>query len=89
MLRLSLEEARGLVLAAQGLLDPPPRAPGRPEVRDTIARLGAVQLDAISVVARTQYLVLWSRLGPYDPAALDAALYPDRAVFEYWSHAAS
>jgi hypothetical protein len=89
MLRLSLEEARGLVLAAQGLLDPPPHAPGPPEVRDTIARLGAVQLDAISVVARTQYLVLWSRLGSYDPAALDAALYPDRSVFEYWSHAAS
>lgn len=88
-LRLSIEEARGLMLAAQGLLDPPPAAPGPAEVRATVERLGAVQIDAISVVARSQYLVLWSRLGAYDAALLDAALYPERATFEYWSHAAS
>lgn len=88
-LRLSLEEARGLMLAAQGLLDPPPAAPGPAEVRTTVERLGAVQIDAIGVVARSQYLVLWSRLGAYDAALLDAALYPERATFEYWSHAAS
>jgi uncharacterized protein YcaQ len=87
--RLSLGEARGLMLVAQGLLDPPPAEPGPDEVRSTVERLGAVQIDAISVVARTQYLVLWSRLGAYDPGLLDALLYPERAVFEYWAHAAS
>ena len=88
-LRLDLAEARGVMLAAQGLLDPPAAAPDAAAVRATIERLGAVQLDAINVVARSPYLVLWSRLGAFDPAALDEALHPRRRVFEYWSHAAS
>ncbi|MFI5273910.1 MAG: winged helix-turn-helix domain-containing protein [Ktedonobacterales bacterium] len=88
-LRLSVTEARGLMLAAQGLLEPPAGAPELAHVQATIERLGAVQIDTISVVARSQYLVLWSRLGRYDPALLDALLAPRRAIFEYWSHAAS
>ncbi len=88
-LRLSIEEARGLMLATQGLLDPPPAAPGHQDVRATIERLGVLQIDTISVVERTQYLALWSRLGPYDRDLLDRLLYPGRAVFEYWGHAAS
>ncbi|HEV7129322.1 MAG TPA: crosslink repair DNA glycosylase YcaQ family protein [Ktedonobacterales bacterium] len=87
--RLSLAEARGLMLAAQGLLDPPEPEPDRARVQATIERLGVLQVDTISVVERTQYLVLWSRLGAYDPALLDALLHPHRATFEYWSHAAS
>jgi len=58
-------------------------------VRAEIERLGVVQVDTISVVARSQYLVLWSRLGPYDPTLLDALHSPHRGIFEYWSHAAS
>ena len=106
-LRLTLDEARGLMLAAQGLwrnpaesatlLSPLPVGEGLgvrfpatvADVRAEIERLGAVQIDTISVVARSQYLVLWSRLGPYDPALLDALHSPHRAIFEYWSHAAS
>ena len=87
--RLTLDEARGLMLAAQGLLDPPAPAPGIGQVRATIERLGVVQVDTISVVERTQYLVLWSRLGAYNPTYFDALLHPDRHIFEYWSHAAS
>lgn len=86
---LGEDEARGLMLAAQGLLDAPPRAPRIDDVARTVERLGAVQIDTISVVERSQYLVLWSRLGAYDPSLLDALLYPRRTVFEYLSHAAS
>src|SRR2546423_15214873 len=89
MLHLSIDEARGVALAAQGLLEAPPPRPGMDDVHEAIERLGAVQIDTISVVERSQYLVLWSRLGSYDPGLLDALLYPQRAVFEYWSHAAS
>lgn len=88
-IRLSLDEARGLMLAAQGLLDPPEPAPDLARVQATIERLGVVQVDTISVVERSQYLVLWSRLGAYDATLLDTLLYPRRAIFEYWSHAAS
>jgi uncharacterized protein len=88
-MRLTRDEACGVMLAAQGLLDPPPEAPGLDDVRATIERLGVVQVDTISVVERSQYLVLWSRLGAYDAGYLDALVYPQRAIFEYWSHAAS
>jgi len=98
-LALSIDEARGLALAAQGLFDPLPSvasgvagalsAVTSADVEAVIERLGVVQIDTISVVQRSQYLVLWSRLGAYDPALLDHLLYPQRSVFEYWSHAAS
>ncbi len=52
-----------------------------------IRRMGALQIDSISVVARSPYLVLWSRLGEYDPILLEELL-PRRRIFEYWSHAA-
>ncbi len=88
-LGLSLDEARGLMLAAQGLLEPPRDYVSMQDVHDTIEQLGVVQVDTINVVERSQYLVLWSRLGAYDASHLDALIYPHRRVFEYWSHAAS
>jgi uncharacterized protein YcaQ len=89
VIELTREEAGLLVQAAQGLLEPPAGRAGLDDVRATVERLGAVQIDTISVVQRSQYLVLWSRLGAYDPALLDRLLYPERATFEYWGHAAS
>jgi uncharacterized protein YcaQ len=49
--------------------------------------MGVLQIDSISVVARSPYLVLWSRIGAYDPIWLDELL-AEGAIFEYWSHAA-
>jgi uncharacterized protein YcaQ len=78
------------MLSAQGLFERP--APGQiceADLLDLIERLGVVQIDTINVVERTQYLVMWSRLGPYDAGMLDALHHPRRQTFEYWSHAAS
>src|SRR5690348_10961346 len=86
---LSREEARGVMLAAQSLLDPPQPKPGVADVQAMVERLGVVQIDTINVARRSQYLVLWSRLGAYAEANFDALLYPRRAIFEYWAHAAS
>ncbi|WIG57373.1 MAG: hypothetical protein OJF49_000117 [Ktedonobacterales bacterium] len=77
------------MLAAQGLLDRPLVVPSLDEVRGVIDQLGVVQIDTINVIERSQYLVLWSRLGAYDATLLDTLLHPKRGVFEYWSHAAS
>lgn len=52
-------------------------------------QLNVVQLDAISVVERTQFLVPFSRLGSYDRDLLHGLTGPNGEVFEYWAHAAS
>jgi uncharacterized protein YcaQ len=54
-----------------------------------MGQLGTIQLDAVNVLARTQFLVPFSRLGPYDPAALRSLSEPQGSWFEYWGHAAS
>ncbi|HEX5503828.1 MAG TPA: crosslink repair DNA glycosylase YcaQ family protein [Thermomicrobiales bacterium] len=86
-MELSLAGARALHLGAQGLLAPGCGPAGKANVLAAIRRMGALQIDAINVVARSQYLVLWSRLGRYDAAWLDELL-AEGCLFEYWAHAA-
>ena len=52
-------------------------------VLDTVRRLGYLQIDPISTVAPPQKLVLWSRLGRYDPAELERLLWQDRQLVEW------
>lgn len=54
-----------------------------------LQRLGAVQIDAVNVLVRAQYLPFFSRLGPYDPRVLDRLTYERGEAFEYDAHAAS
>src|SRR5438874_7664738 len=86
-MRLSLAAARALHLAAQGLDQPPSAQARKEDVLAAIRRMAGLQIDTISVVARSPYLVLWSRLGEYEPRWLDELL-AEGALFEYWSHAA-
>jgi uncharacterized protein len=85
---LSAAQARRIAIAAQGLGARRPARPGRREVRRSITTIGALQLDAINVVARTQFLVLFSRIGAYDVGHLHALSGPGGELFEYWGHAA-
>ncbi len=87
--RISMDEARALAVIAQGLDEPASGPPSKSAIMETIRRIGCLQIDTISVVARSHYLVLWSRLGQYDPALVDELHHPDRLLFEYWGHAAS
>ena len=83
---MSADEARRLGLAAQGLLGAPDRRGG---VGALLVRLGAVQLDTISVLARSHELVPYARLGPVGRRAVEGAYWSRPATsFEYWSHAA-
>ncbi len=74
-------------MAAQGLLVPPTKAPSRAGLRSTIARMALLQIDTIHVVARSPYLVLFSRLGAYPRAWLEETLAAGH-VFEIWAHEA-
>ncbi len=52
-------------------------------VLDTVRRLGFLQMDPIATVATPQRLVLFSRLGAFDPTELDRLLWKERKLFEY------
>ncbi|MGW2251414.1 winged helix-turn-helix domain-containing protein [Kitasatospora sp. NPDC001660] len=82
---LSADEARRIALRAQGLLGAPDRRAG---VRGVLRHLGAVQLDTISVLARSHELVPYARLGAVGRPAVEAAYWGHGTSFEYWSHAA-
>ena len=86
-LQLSIHGARALHLAAQGLLQPRRRKAVKDDVLDAIRRMEMLQIDTINVVARSPYLVLWSRLGDYRPEWLDELLAEGK-LFEYWAHEA-
>lgn len=86
-MQLSHKQARALMIAAQGLNERPTAHPTKDNVLETIKRMGTLQIDTINVVARSPYLVLWSRLGNYKPQWLDELLAEGK-LFEYWSHAA-
>jgi uncharacterized protein YcaQ len=49
--------------------------------------MSLLQIDTINIVARSPYLVLFSRLGAYSPQWLDNALSTGE-LMEYWAHEA-
>jgi len=85
---LSLANARGVALSALGFADPRPVRPTVRHLRDVIARLGLLQIDYVNVLVPAQYQVPFSRLGPYDRAALDDLVYRRRECAEQWAHEA-
>ena len=61
----------------------------RPPMLDIIRDLGCLQIDPIRKVERPHNLMLYSRMGNYPLEALEDLRWKERAVFEYWAHAAS
>ena len=86
-LKLTPDDVRLLTLQAQGLIGTQARVGGVPAM---LRRLGAVQLDTISVLARSHELVAYARLGAISRSVIERAYWHPRTAnaFEYWSHAA-
>jgi uncharacterized protein len=84
---LTRDEVRKITLRAQGFLGAAGRRGG---VAGMMRRIGAVQLDTISVLARSHELVAYARLGPVGRDRIERAYWHPRqpGAFEYWSHAA-
>ena len=102
MEELSLPEARAIAIRAQQLdnsaLDKRSGTSARiAAVNEVLHQLGAVQLDTISVLARSHELIPYARLGAVGREVVEQAYWgggtgnehPAGATsFEYWSHAA-
>ena len=79
------DQVKRLAVYKQGLHQRPPDA-SQAELKRIVERIGLLQLDSISVVARSHYLVMLARAGLYNPADLDALL-DEGFLFESWAHA--
>ena len=70
------------ILGKQGLF-PGRRWQGKAGIIEAVHAGCVVQMDPLSVVARSHDIVLYGRVLDYRPADLDAVLYTDRSCFEY------
>jgi len=97
MLEVTPDDVRRVALHSVGLLSgiPTPAqavaASSRRQVGfvdGVLQSLGSVQLDTISVLARSHELVAYARLGAVSREAIEEAYWSGDSAFEYWSHAA-
>ncbi len=86
-MKLPLRVLRYLHLSAQGLAHPRRRKAVFTDVAACIREMGLLQIDTINVVARSPYLVLFSRLGDYPAQWLEDTLRQGD-ILEYWAHEA-
>ncbi len=88
--RVSAAEARRIALAAQGLdCERPSCTPDVRHFRRALRSLGLLQLDYVNVLLPAHYLVMWSRIGPFDRARFDQFVYGSGEFTEQWAHEAS
>ncbi|MDQ3541661.1 MAG: winged helix DNA-binding domain-containing protein, partial [Chloroflexota bacterium] len=79
---ISGDVARRFLLGRQGLW-PGRRRSGKAGTLAAVRQLGSVQMDPLTIVARSHDLVLWSRVADYRPEMIRHHLYTDRSLFDY------
>src|SRR5574339_799666 len=82
MINISKQTARRYVLGKQGLW-PGRRWRGKKGVATAIRECEAVQLDPLNIFARSQDIVLHSRVLDYKPEYLYQVAYKERQFFDY------
>lgn len=81
--------ARRLFLDRHALAEAPVGAASGAALAGLVGRIGFVQVDSITTVARAHDMILWSRRQGYRPPALKRALEGERRLWEHWTHDAS
>lgn len=78
-----------MAVARQRLSGPRPKPVTTDDIHELVRAIGCLQLDPTAAVARNHLLVVFSRLGPFDPKLVDVLLWDERRLYEYWAHQAS
>jgi len=86
---VGLDTVRRMAVACQRLSGPTPQPVTTEVILDLVRAIGCLQLDPTAIVARNHLLVLFSRLGVFDPKLVDSLLWDQRLLYEYWAHQAS
>jgi uncharacterized protein len=87
--KVRIEHARRLAVARQRLSGSRPKPVRTGDILELVQAIGCLQLDPTAIVARNHLLVLFSRLGAFDPKLVDVLLWEQRRLYEYWAHQAS
>src|SRR5438874_10569355 len=87
--KVRIEHARRLAVARQRLSGSRRKRVTADDIHALVRAIGCLQLDSTGVVARSHLLVVFSRLGAYDPKLVDTLLWDQRRLYEYWAHQAS
>jgi uncharacterized protein YcaQ len=82
--KVSVEAARGFLVARHLLAPARSLKGGRDGVLEVFRRFGSIQFDPIDVAGRTHDLMLHARVAGYDPAWCDE-LYERREIFEAYN----
>ncbi len=86
---MTIATVRRMAVACQRLSGPTPAPVTTEVIVDLVRAIGCLQLDPTAIVARNHLLVLFSRLGVFDPKLVDTLLWDQRLLYEYWAHQAS
>lgn len=87
---VSAAEARRIALAAQGFDKRRPSAPSDiRHFRRVMRDISVLQLDFVNVLIPAHFLMIYSRLGPYDRRRFESYLYDSGEHTEQWAHEAS
>jgi uncharacterized protein len=88
--RVTVAEARRIALAAQGFdRERPAVATDVRHFRRAMSAITVLQLDFVNVLLPAHFLMIWSRLGPYDRSRFERFLYDSGEHIEQWAHEAS
>ncbi len=82
-LSITSQTMRRFILGKQGLYPARRWTSSSASVAEAVRAGCVVQIDPLNVVARSHDIALYGRLHGYRPADLLAALYSDRALFDY------
>src|SRR5216683_1846945 len=87
--KVRIEHGRRLAITRQRLSGPRPKPVTTDDIQTLVRAIGCLQLDPTAIIARNHLLVLFSRLGAFDPKLVDTLLWDQRRLYEYWAHQAS